>query len=185
MADSSTLVAIISGLVSGGSSAATTFMAAFQSIRKRLKDLEDSLGSNEDPKTGLHLVVERLDETVRKVKREIDSWQDEPPDWMIRLVNRAARGGSINTEFHRELEQRVESMYRANTASLRRVQEDLDALRKTLDNYIERAEYEKDARARSDELSKVREQLATSNGLLRGVMSALGYIDPEKRQRGK
>ena len=46
------------------------------------------------------------------------------------------------------------------------------------ETYIKRAEFEAEGRKRSEELGKIREQLATVNGLLRGVMSALGYLDP-------
>ena len=52
-----------------------------------------------------------------------------------------------------------------------------------LDDYIYRVEYEKDGRQRSEELSSIREQLATVNGLLRGIMAAMGYIDPTNKKR--
>lgn len=184
--DSSLLQTILSGVLSGGGSAATAFLAVFAGIKKRLKELEDKLGSDEDPKTGLHLVIERMDETLKKLKREIDGWHDDPPEWLVRIVTRAARSSSVNLEHHHELETLVDQRYKANAAGIRRLEEQLERLEKSLDDYISKADFERDGRGRSEELAKVREQIATSNGLLRGVMSALGYIDPKTtKKRGE
>ena len=47
--------------------------------------------------------------------------------------------------------------------------------------FISRDEYEEDSRRRAVETAKIRENLASANSFLRGVMSALGYIDPEPK----
>lgn len=185
MSDAPLLQTIISGVISGGASAGTAFAAVFRDIKKRLKALEEKVGddgADGDPKTGLFLVVERLDEIARKVKKEVDSWEEDPPEWLLRLINRAARSSSVNLENHAELERLIEQRARINAQAIRALEERLDGLQKTLDNYVERAEYEHDARTRSEELSSIREQLATANGLLRGIMTAMGYIDPTKKR---
>lgn len=182
MSDGSLIQSIISGVISGGGAAATGFLAVFRDIRKRLKELEEKLGSDEDPKTGLFLVIERMDEVLKKLKRETDGWADDPPEWLIRMVNRVARSSSINLEHHHELETLVEQRFKTNAANIRRLEEILERVEKSLGDFVTRAEFERTGRERSEELAKVREQLATANGLLRGVMTALGYIDPEGRR---
>lgn len=183
MADASLVQTIISGLVSGGASAGTAFAAVFRDIKKRLKELEEKVGddgSEGDPKTGIFLVVERLDEIAKKVKKEIESWEEDPPEWLLRLINRAARSSSVNLEHHTELEQLIDSRFRTNRDNIKRIEEKLDGL---MEDIVHRAEYEKDARQRSEELSSIREQQATANGLLRGIMTAMGYIDPTTKKR--
>lgn len=184
MADITLVQAIISSVLSGGGTAATAVLTMFRDSKKRLASLEDRLGSNEDPKTGLHATVERVEEIVKRLKREIEAWPDDPPEWLMRAVNRSTRTNLMTHENQRELERLIEQRYKSNAGQIARLEEQFDALEKTLNDFIERSEYERDARVRSEELAKIREQLATSNGLLRGVMTALGYIDPEGRKRG-
>lgn len=184
MADSTIWETILSGVLSGGASASTAFLAVFRDIKKRLKAIEEKLGKDEEPKTGLFLVVERMDETLKRIRRDIDGWAEDPPEWLVRMVNRVARSSSVNLEHHHELETLVEQRFKTNAANIRRLEEIIDRLEKSFEDFISRAEFEHDARERSEELAKIREQLATANGLLRGVMSALGYIDPSGRKRG-
>ncbi len=187
MSDAPLIQTIISGVISGGASAGTAFAAVFRDIKKRIKALEEKLGedgADGDPKTGLFLVVERLDEIARKVKKEMDSWEEDPPEWLLRLVNRAARSSSVNLEHHSELERLVEQRFRTNRESIQRLEQHLRDGQQKFEDFIGRGEYEKDARQRSEELSSIREQLATANGLLRGIMTAMGYIDPTKKRPG-
>ncbi len=187
MADATLIQTILSGIVTGGGSAVTAFAAVFRDIKKRLKALEDAVGNDAadgDPKTGLFLLVERLDEIARKVKREVDSWEEDPPEWLLRLVNRAARSSSVNLEHQSELERLIDQRFRANANNITRLDEQLEALQSRLTDFIGRGEYATDARHRSEELSSIREQLATANGLLRGIMTAMGYIDPTKKKPG-
>jgi predicted RNase H-like nuclease (RuvC/YqgF family) len=185
--DTTVIQTILSGVLSGGGSALTAFAATFRDIKKRLKSLEEKVGddgADGDPKTGLYLVVERLDEIARKVKKELDSWEEDPPEWLLRLVNRAARASSVNLESHSEMERLIEQRFRTNAQNIQRLEEKIESLQGTIEDYIGRAEYEKDARQRSQDLSAVREQIAASNGLLRGIMTAMGYIDQTKKRPG-
>ena len=185
MADGTLLQTIISGVVSGAGTAGTAFAAVFRDIKKRLKALEEKVGedgADGDPKTGLYLVVERLDEIARKVKKEIDSWEEDPPEWLLRLINRAARSSSVNLEHYGEMERLIEQRFKTNRDNIARLDEQIESIRKQLNDYVGRADYEHDARQRSEELGSIREQLATANGLLRGIMTAMGYIDPTKKR---
>jgi chromosome segregation ATPase len=186
MADSSSLLqSIISGVISGGGSATTAVLAVFRDIKKRLKALEEKLGndgSNGSPKTGMFAAIERLEELTRKMKKDLSQWEEDPPEWLVRMVNRAARSTSVNMEQFGEIERLIEQRARTTNASLARLESMIESLEKRLDNYIEKAEYESDARERSEELSKLREHLASANGLLRGIMTAMGYVDPSKKR---
>jgi chromosome segregation ATPase len=176
MAEVNLLHSIISGLLSGGTSAGGAIFAVFSDLKKRLAKLETQMGAAEDPKTGLFLVVERMDDTVKRLKREIDGWEDEPPSWVHRLSRvRMNSSSSIDQE---HLETLIDQRFKTNQSTIKRVESSIDELRDSLaETYIKRAEFEQEGRKRSEELGKIREQLATVNGLLRGVMSALGYLD--------
>ena len=186
MVDAAVIQTVLTSVLSGGGTAVTAFTATFRDIKKRLTKVEERVGNDGvdgDPKTGLYLVVERLDEIARKVKKQVDSWEEDPPEWLLRLINRAARNSSVNLEHTGELERLIEQKFRTNANTIQRLEEKIQALQSTLDDYMDRGEYEKDARIRSEELSSIREQLATVNGLLRGIMAAMGYIDPTTKKR--
>ena len=176
--DETNIAQMIAGAVSGGASAFASFAAVFKKIKQRIADIEAKLGSDNHPRTGLFLIIDRFEASLNEIKVDIKSWQDEPPTWLIRTIRRAVSSGAINREDFEQLERLIEQRHRTTAASIARLEDQLNALKTS---YVSRADYERDARKRVEELAKVREQLATSNGLLRGVMSALGYIDPEKK----
>lgn len=174
------VVQIVSSVLSGGASAATAFAAVFRSIERRLKAVETSVGDPEDPQTGLHLSLDRQEEALRKLRREIERWPDEPPEWMIRVIRRTVGTNSFGFGDEHVLEQR----FKALSSSLQRLEKDLSTLDKdvtsvadTMGAYVKKADYDRDVLERSKELAGLREQIATSNGLLRGIMSALGYLN--------
>ncbi len=190
MTDHLTLIqTVISGVLTGGSAAGTTFLAVFKDIKRRLTDLETKVGQDKtEPKTGLVAAVEALTEQVRKLRREIDGWHEDPPEWVIRVVTRTSRS-SFNMENYHEMEARVEQRLRAFAQTLKRLEEDLDERERRIEDAVERStpgtkvfitrdEYEEDSRRRAAETAKIRENLASANSFLRGVMSSLGYIDP-------
>ena len=178
---------IISGIVSGGGSAFTAFAAVFHDIKKRLKALEDSIGNDgtdDKPKTGLYSVVDRLNENTHKIKREIESWQEDPPEWLLRQVNRAARTSSVNIESHAEMERILEQRFRTISMNIQRLEERIEVNQK-LSNCVIQVEYERDNLKRAQEMASFKEQLATVNGLLRGIMVAMGYIDPPAESKSR
>lgn len=178
MADVNTDVvkAVVSGLVMGGSSAAMTFLTVFRNIKKRVETLEENLGSQTDPKTGLHLVVSSLEDTLRRVRREIDGWEDHPPEWAKRLVTRARVSSSSDLNTVVDIESRVDARIRSFHERLAVLEQ---ASPSSTSGGMSREEYLEDVNQRTTEISQLREQVAAVNGLLRGILVALGR-DPER-----
>lgn len=180
---------IIAGILSGGAGAATSLLGVFRKTKKRIEALEELLGKEEPVKTGLFLTVFALDETLKKLKREVESWEDDPPKWAERLISRGRAGSNHDLAAQVQFEERIERTIRSYNERLSRMEDEFAAKIRRLEEEVERAEepnarvltreeYLQDSRNRAVEMGKIREQLATVNGLLRGVMSALGIIDP-------
>lgn len=184
---------IIAGILSGGAGAATSLLGVFKKTKARITALEEALGKEEPVRTGLFLTVWALEETVKRMRREMDSWEeDAPPKWAERLIAKITRSSSHDLQSQMDYEQRIERMLKTFNERLSRAEDDLDAKIRRIEEDVERdlasepsgklltrEEYLADSRARAEEMLKLREQLATVNGLLRGVMVALGIIDPE------
>lgn len=186
----SLLQSLVPGLLTGGSAAGTTFIGVFKNIRDRILKLEKALGDpDSEPPTGFYYSIDMLTKSVRSLRNEIDSWRDSPPDWLVRMVTRAARG-SMTNEHMVDFEQRFESRLNGFKSSLQRLEEDLDRRERRLEEEIGksspefqgivmREEYDRDSVQRADELRKIRESLKATNSFLRGIMAAMGYVDPE------
>jgi hypothetical protein len=174
---------LASGLLTGGATALATVFATFRDIRNRLAILEERLGSpphNTAPATGLHHVVSTLDATVARMRREIDSWEDDPPAWLTRLVARAGRSGSVNMEIQQEYEERINSRLRSFQERIDRMD---DRLREEPRAGISRAEIETEQKRILEEVAMLREAQAATNLLLRGVLSAMDIIDTKETAR--
>lgn len=191
---------IISGLVSGGAGAATTMLAFFKEMRGRIERLEKSVGtqgSAVEPRTGLYLLVAQLGDQVKIVedalktfKREVDRWEDDPPEWLTRALNRRASATAFNTEHLEDFEQRVEQRVKLAADRVKRLEDALSHMqeqvenlpdrfsRETGDRFVDVETYEQESRKRADDIRRIQENLNTANGFLRGVMAALGYLDP-------
>lgn len=180
MSDLTTIVqGVVSGLLAGGATALTTIGATFRDLKKRIAVLEEKVG-NPDPRTGVYLVIGSAVDDLRKLKREIESWPDSPPDWMLRLIRSRANSSSMNLEIFQELEGRVEARFKGLTDRIRSLEEQLEEHTKRTKNVgISRSEYDEDSKHRAEEIAKVRENLSVTNGFLRGVMATLGYLDDE------
>jgi gas vesicle protein len=183
---------IIAGILSGGAGAATSLLGVFRKTKERLKALEESVGKEEPIKTGLFLTVQALEDTVKKMKREMESWEDDPPKWAERLLARGRAGSNHDLAAQVQFEERVDRTIRSYNERLARAENDLESRIRRIEEDVERdlasepdgklltrEEFLRDSRLRAEEMHKLREQLATVNGLLRGVMAALGIIDPE------
>jgi hypothetical protein len=189
---------IITGILTGGAGAATSLLGVFKKTKERIADLEEALGKEEPVRTGLFLTIWAIDDTVKKIKREMDSWEeDNPPKWAERLVNKFARNSSHDLGAQADFEQTIQRSLRTFNERLSRAEDDLDAKMRRVEEdvkrdlaqvptgkSISRDEYLADSRSRSAEILKLHEQLATVNGLLRGVMAALGIVDPKSMSRG-
>ena len=193
-----TLVSGIPGLLAGAGSAATTLLAFARDLKKRLTDLETKVGASEEPRTGLHQSVWAMDEILKRLRRDVANWEDDPPEWAKRLVSKSRSSSTMGLDHMLEVEQRIDQKIRTFNDRIKGYQDELEEVYgrvKKIENAIEederpdsgklitRAEYEKDSRAKAEELLKIRESLATANGLLRGVMAAMGYLDEKKDPR--
>lgn len=193
MADVSKIIeSVVGGLLTGGMSAATTFLTVFKDIKKRVTSLEERLGTA-DPKTGVYLALSFVEDGTKQLRRKVDGWEDDPPDWAKRLLARSRSTSSNDLSGQIAFEERVDRNMKEYRDRLKRVEDDIEAKIERIEREVEkrmsakgtshgvtREEYVKDSQTRAEEVIKIREQLATANGLLRGVMSALGYIDTDK-----
>lgn len=170
MAENTDIVkAVVSGLVTGGASAATTFLTVFRSMKARVKALEDTLGSP-DPKSGLYLTLAGLEDGLRRLKREIDSWDDQPPDWAKRMFSRLKVNASSDLNTLVDIESRVDARLRSFHERLN----NLEKMDHSAPTGLTREEYLEDSQTRAAELSELRQEIAAVNGLLKGVLVALG-----------
>jgi hypothetical protein len=183
---------VVGGLLTGGTSAVTTFLTVVKDTKKRLALLEEKVGTV-DPKTGIYLALSLVEDTTKKLRREVDSWEDDPPDWAKRLLARTRMSSSNDLSGQIQFEDRMDRNMKEFRDRLKRVEDDIEAKIERIEHEVEtqlpgqshgrvvsRDEYVKDSQQRAEEMLKIREQLATANGLLRGVLSALGYIDTDK-----
>jgi hypothetical protein len=190
----------ISGVVSGGAGAATTLLAFFKEQRARIEKLEKAVGtagSSVEPRTGMFLVLSQLDdqfksflETHRKFKREIEGWEDDPPDWLTRALNRRTSSTSISSDHFEDFEARIDLRVKTATERLKRLEEAFDQIsaqvsllpekfeKQVGDKFVDAESYEQESKKRAEEVRRIQENLHTANGFLRGVMAALGYLDP-------
>ena len=182
---------VITGILTGGAGALTSLLGGFRTLQKELADLEEAVGKTEPNKSGLHLAVSLIEESMKRLRRDIESWEDQPPRWAERLIARARGGSQSDLTSQIQFEERVATTLRSYNDRLGRVQDDLAEVLQQMkdiklpDDYLSRDEYLSDSRQRAEDMIRVREQIATANGLLRGVMSAMGMIDPERSERPK
>jgi hypothetical protein len=191
------LEAVAGGLLTGGASALTTVFATFRDLRNRVIALEARIGQPSEGlrhATGIHEELHSFNEKfedissdIRRVDRKIETWDDgNPPEWALKLVNRVHNRSSVNMELQQEFEARVEARLRSIQDRAVREYERITELERRQDDrkYVLQADYEVDSKRRASEISQVRENLASANGLLRGVLGAMGLIDgPSSRNK--
>lgn len=176
MADTTDLIkTVVSGVITGGTSAATTFLTVFRAVKKQVADLEEKVGSSTDPKTGLYLTVSTVEDNLRRLRRELTEWDDQPPDWAKRLVQRAKVSSANDLNTIVDIESRVDARLRSFQDRLTVVE---NGQKKT--TAMTREEFLEDSARRAREVGEIREEIAAVNGLLKGILVALGR-DPEGR----
>jgi chromosome segregation ATPase len=189
---------VASGLLSGSMAALTTVFGTFRDMRKRIKELEEQIGQAPPNASGIHRDVEvvevrlrKLAEDIERLQKGFESWEDEPPEWVTKMVLRARSSTSVNMEVQQEFEARMELRFRSLQDRIMRELEDtrkaVDDLKKETrdlsDMYVTRDNYLQDIHKRTEELSRIREDLAAANGLLGGIMGAMGLISPSDKGR--
>ncbi len=173
MSDTSEIIKnVVTGLLAGGASAGTTFFATQGNLRRRLEAVETQLGTSTDPKTGIFLAISNIEELVRRLRKDLDDFEDSPPAWVTRLMSRSRTQSGMNLEIVETLEDKI----RTNAERVKRFEDTADA------RFISRTEYDNDDRERAKEVAKLREELLTTNGLLRGVVAMLGVELPETKR---
>jgi hypothetical protein len=173
MSDTTELIkSVVTGLLAGGASAGTTFFATQGNLRRRLEAVEAQLGSSDDKKTGMHLAISNIEELVKRLRKDLDEFEDSPPAWVTRLMSRTRTQSGLNLEIVETLEDKI----RTNAERQKRFEDGADT------RYISRAEYDNDDRERAKEVAKLREELLATNGLLRGVVAMLGVELPETKR---
>jgi predicted nucleic acid-binding Zn-ribbon protein len=170
MSATSLAEAVVSGVLTGGATAATTIWGFFKTTKERLEKLEAAVGKT-DPRSGLMLAVQLVNEAVSRLQDRIERFEDrlkKQEDWgnvgIIRtpmpfdphLVNPEA-DGRIRDALRRvgDLEDNV-----------KRLERRIESWSGDLDKLDER---------RAQELGKLREEMASINGLLRGLMAAMDF----------
>jgi chromosome segregation ATPase len=197
----SILESLATGILSGGTAALTSVLGVFRDLRKRLKEVEEHVGAPATPTAGASGIyqvlttlgerIEKAEETAKRLQKDLEEMEDTPPDWVVRMVARQRNSTSVNMEVQQEFENRMESRLRTIQDRLMRELEDLkdelSGLKKDLrdldERFVPKDAYVQDSRRRADELSNIKESLAAANGLLRGVLGALGLIGPDNNGR--
>ena len=175
---------VLSGALTGSASSITAVLAIFRDLKHKLAAFEERLGipsTGLAKATGLHLKIEEvgdkcrsLQETLGKQQKAIEDWEENPPDWVFRTRNRA----SVNMEVQQEFENRIEGRFRNLQERVSRSIDDVETIRRRLDErYVMIDDYEKDSKKRSEDIAQLRENLASANGLLKGMLMAVGVID--------
>lgn len=179
------LTQVVSGVLTGALGAGTSLLGGFRNLQKKVATLEEMLGHTE-PRSGLYHTVFLVEDALKKLKRDIDAWEDQPPSWANRLFSRARSSSSSDITSQLQFEERMNVSMRQLSDRISRLADDTEASFKRMergessDDLLTKDEYLKDSRVRAEEMIRIREQIATANGLLRGVMSAVGLIDPER-----
>lgn len=146
-------------VISGGISLLAGAFAAYRGLKKRLDSLETKIGSNKDGhETGVFLLLVKLDDAIKKFRREVDGWNDYPPSWAQRLFDRA-KEYSVHPDVGDQLED---------------LSERLSDIENRIDRCITSDTYHEDSLERAEEIAVLREDLAEVKGLIRGITSNIG-----------
>lgn len=167
---------VLAGLLTGGASAGTTFLAVFRDLRNKLQELEKKVG-----------VIPGLEEAIKGLRRRIDGWEDEPPTWAKRLLNRSRNSSLNDLDDLREIETRVERLGRDLSQRLRRMEDEFGELDRDtrssivgIETFLSKEEYLRDQNDRLKEIGQFRESLGQINGMIRGILATMNAEPPRK-----
>jgi hypothetical protein len=167
---------VVTAVLTGGGTAASTILVFFRDVRKRIDELEKKVGSTEN-RTGIAYKVYLLEEEavvgVKKLRSEIESWTQHPPDWLINFGRRRSNAPGSLDEFV-AMEDRIRQMDRR----IRELEETFPHLEERVRRCISEEDFAVADRQRAAEISVVRTTLAEVRGLLQGLQSVLGFPRP-------
>lgn len=192
---------VISGALTGGASSATAILAIFRDIRNKISAIEERIGqptSGLTKATGIQLSIEELGNKIReleekdrkisellsKLQDSMHEWEDDPPEWLAKYVTRNRT--SVNLELQQDFENRIENRFRSLQERISRELDSIESYKRRLDErYVSEETYQRDTRAHAEENATLRESLASTNGLLKGLLAANGIIDTEPQKKPK
>lgn len=195
MADLTKVIeSIAAALLTGGASTLATMFATFRDVRKRLADLDARVntlstvvgtqGNLMSESTGIFECLCTLHTQIERLRKEIASWEDNPPTWAVKLVQRAERTSMISAEGQQDFEDRLTGRIRAFQDRLDRIEDNYKYAHGQYDEkFVDVFNYEEDSKARAKELTQLRETIASMNGLLRGIMAAMNIVDCDPSDR--
>jgi DNA repair exonuclease SbcCD ATPase subunit len=184
--------ALAAGLVTGSFSAASTLWAMLYSFRERITAVETKLGKPSGPieaASGFHLAIERLQEAIKRLDDSFRDFKTTEHDRLLKEVQDALEKFSRDFRDEYDLgprraswtnevdDNRLDSRFKAFSDKLQALQAALDHLAEKRDTGVTRSEFEADSKRRAHELATIKESLASTNGLLRGTMAAVGILD--------
>ncbi len=194
------LAPLVSAVLAGGASGASALVALGQDLKKRITELEAKTNEARDDRKAMGERVEQVEDLLRRLRREIENWAEDPPDWAKRMLSRTRTASSMSLDHLMEVETRVDQKILTFNRTVKSYEDQVDdaferikQLEATIETLakvelnhkqlLSRDEYEKDSLAKAEELNKIRENISTANSLLRGVMAALGYLNEEPTDR--
>lgn len=182
MADTHWLENVASALLTGGAAALTTVLGSFKDLKDRLSKLEtwqkkitDTLGNNEEPKTGLYAELQTLTTAYQSVQRSVKAvqgWEHEPPDWLRRVGVRPKMESLPDLS---EIRDQIDSLDR----KLRQLTTRITDLEEThqrpsiTGTMVTKEQYDLDNEQRARDLAAIRGEVSAANGMLRGLVSLL------------
>lgn len=158
---------VVSGVLTGGATAATTIWGFFRTTKERLEKLESLVGKP-DPKSGMLLAVQLLQDALARLQEQFEKLEER-----VKRQDEWGAVGSVRTPMPFQSPFVDDGRQRE---ILRRLT-DLEDEMKRLDRRIEgwSSDLEEMDEKRSSGISKLREELASVNGLLRGLMAAMDF----------
>ncbi len=171
MATQTLVETILSGVLTGGATAASTIYGFFRSTKERLDKLESALGKSE-PRSGFFLAIQALNEGLGKIQTHM-----EDMNLRVKRLEEWGTVGVIRTPmpFDPHAQGDSEARWRDIQRRMGDLEDNVKRLERRVDGW--NTDIAKVDERRSQELGRVREEMASVNGLLRGLMAALDYED--------
>lgn len=161
------LESVVPAVITAGGTAASTILAFFRNLQKRIEDLEKKVGSM-DGKNGLVFSMHVAEEAIKSVREQVENAPPrEGTRWRLPSFSNEGLSGEYEQKL-RDFDRRLKDM-----------EDNIDRfLRK---KYVSEDEFEQADRERAAEIAAVRTTMAEVRGLLEGLKTALGLVKSERR----
>jgi len=169
------LPSIIAGLISGSATALTILLSVVSNVKKNRQEANRKMDA-----------IPMLEEQLASLRRQIGSWEEEPPTWSKRLLARSRTSTLTDLDAIRGAEDRIDRLFTEVKSRIRRLEERFEDLdQETRDSIVEirdfltREEYLRDQAERAEEVARFRESWAALNSMMRGVLATMGSEAPK------